>query len=266
MFNGNRLSVASVRQSQYRTITHYYRITMKFYKLAVIAACTAVFATACSDSNSPEGTGTVEMGAQVTNSTVAYSGISKDGGAVQGGSMIDSVTIDRVRILLSRLKFKRSDEDTSGGKDVKTGPAVVVFEDGTIKTIFKEPIPVGTYDRVKLEKHKFSSKEADQYKDDPTFGDFAYPEKLTLIIDGSVWTDGEEKPFTFTDDATENLWINFEPSITVEEGQTTTVDIYFDGKQVFLADGTILDPFIAKDRGELSKNLKKAFKILKRLR
>lgn len=239
---------------------------MNFIKLAAISACCALYLTSCSDSSSPEGTGTVEMGAQVTNSSVTYSGIKRDGGAVQGGSNVDSVTIDRVRILLSRLKFKRSDEDTSGGRDVKTGPAVVVFEEGTIKTIFKEAIPVGTYDRVKLEKHKFSSSEANQYKDDPTFGDFAYPDRLTLIIDGSVWSNGEEKPFTFTDDATENLWINFEPSLTVAEGETTTVDIYFDGKQVFLADDTILDPFVAKDRSELSKNLKKAFKILKRLR
>lgn len=239
---------------------------MKLSTVASIATCAVLILTACADSNSPEGTGTIEMGAQVTNATVAYSTADKRGDVVQGDSQVDSVTIDRVRMLLSRLKFKRDNEDTSSGKDVKSGPAVVVFERGLIKTLLKEPVPVGTYDRVKLEKHKFSGKEADQYANDPTFGDFAYPERLTLIVDGSVWIDGEQRPFTLTDDATENLWLSFEPSLTVEEGRTTTVDIYFDGRQAFLSDGTILDPFDSKNRSNLSKNLKQAFRILKRLR
>lgn len=237
---------------------------MNMYKLAALALFSAATITACSDSNSPEGTGTVTMGAQVSNGTVVSSMKRSGGDAVQGQPTIDSITVNRVRILLSRLKFKRVADDTTQGRDVKTGPAVVTFEADSIVVVFKEAVPVGTYDRVKLEKHKFSSNQVDQYKNDPVFGDFAYPDKLTLIIDGSVWSNGEEKPFTFTDDATENMWIDFVPNLDVTEGQTTTVDIYFDGKLAFLGDGTCLDPFDLNGRKDIGKNLKKAFKILKR--
>ncbi len=205
------------------------------------------------------------MGAQVSNSTVTGSTTFRGGDAVQGGPVVDSIHIDSVRVLLSRLKFKRTDEDTnSGGRDVKTGPAVLGFKDGKITAVFKSAIPVGIYDRVKLEKHKFSSSEVDQYKNDPVFGDFAYPEKLTLIIDGTAFVDGEEKAFTLTDDATENFWIGFEPAIEVKEDQTTTVDILFDGNEAFLDNGTCLDPWNDNGRREISKNLKKAFRLKKR--
>jgi hypothetical protein len=237
---------------------------MNMYKMAALALFGAAAITACSDSTSPEGTGTVTMGAQVSNSTVVSSMKRSGGDAVQGQPTIDSITVDRVRILLSRLKFKRASEDTTQGRDVKTGPAVVTFEADTVVVVFKDAVPVGTYDRVKLEKHRFSSNEVEKYKNDPVFGDFAYPDKLTLIIDGSVWSDGEEKPFTFTDDATENMWIDFVPNLEVTEGQATAVDIYFDGKLAFLGDGTLLDPFDLNGRKDISKNLKKAFKILKR--
>lgn len=239
---------------------------MKILRMAALALISVSLITACSDdTTSPEGTGTVTMGAKVTNSTVTSAVMHNGGDAVQGGATIDSITVDRVRILLSRLKFKRASEDTTKGRDVKTGPAVVTFEADTVVVVFKEAIPVGTYDRVKLEKHKFSSNEANQYKDHPVFGDFAFPDKLTLIIDGSVWIDGEEKPFTFTDDATENMWIDFVPNLEVAEGQSTTVDIFFDGREAFLGDGTCLDPFADNGRKDISKNLKKAFKILKRI-
>ncbi len=210
-------------------------------------------------STDPDGSGTVKMNSTLTNSEVNRADDNTKGAdRVEG--MPSTVKIERVRILISRLKFKSVSEDTSGGRDIKTGPAIVTFENDEVNVVFQEPVPNGTYDRVKLEKHKFSSSEAEQYKDDPTFGEFADPERLTIIIEGT-YNDGTEQPFVIQDDATENLWIDFEEDLVIDDDTDATIELSFDAQQVFKQNNTVLNPFDDKDRRDIFKNLKKAFRL-----
>ena len=156
-------------------------------------------ATSCSTSDDPEGPGMVQMSTTLDNNEVSrFSG--KSGDRVEG--VTEEVIVSESRILISRLKFKQvSEDDESEGGDVHTGPSVMVFEDDATNVLFTESVPAGTYDRVKLEKHKFSSEEAEEYADDPVLGEFASPDRLTIIIDG-IYKTSTEQPFTIKDDAT----------------------------------------------------------------
>lgn len=208
-------------------------------------------------STDPDGSGTVKMNSTLDNAEVSRVA-DKSGDRVEGN--VQEVDIERVRILISRLKFKSVSEDTSGGRDIKTGPAIVTFENDEVNVVFQEPVPNGTYDRVKLEKHKFSSSEAEQYAYDPTFGEFASPERLTIIIEG-IYNDGTEQPFEIQDDATENLWIDFEENLIVDDDTDVTIELTFDAQQVFKQNGNVLNPFDDKDRRDIFNNLKKAFRL-----
>ena len=230
---------------------------MRYTLLTTLAMLTLGLALPSCSSTDPDGSGTVKMNSTLDNSEVSRVA-DKTGDRVEGNVM--QVDIERVRILISRLKFKSVEEDTSGGRDIKTGPAIVTFENDEVNVIFQEPVPNCTYDRVKLEKHKFSSSEAEQYKDDPTFGEFADPERLTIIIEG-IYNDGTEQPFIIQDDATENLWIDFEEDLIVDDDTDVTIELTFDAEQVFKQNGNVLNPFDDKDRRDIFKNLKKAFRL-----
>ena len=219
--------------------------------------------TSCSTTD-PEDYGVVEMSSTIENESVTQT-VKGSGEAIEGGTSIDEVRIDRVRVLLSRLKFKRSSDDTSnGGIDVKTGPAVALFEPGVATLIFEQAIPNGTYDRVKLEKHKFSSSEADDYVGHAVFGDFVEPDRVTLIIEGVTISGSETTPFEVRDDATENLWIDFIPSLEVNSDTEAELDLVFDGLEVFKDGAVLLDPNQSGDLDKIRKNLKDAFRIQNR--
>jgi len=225
--------------------------------LAILTLVTFGLVLPSCSSTDPDGSGTVKMNATVDNAVVNRVA-DKSGDRVEGNVM--QVEIERVRILISRLKFKSVQEDTNGGKDIKTGPAVVTFENDEVTVVFQEPVPNGTYDRVKLEKHKFSSSEAEQYANDPVFGEFASPERLSIIIEG-IYNDGTEQPFVIQDDATENLWIDFEENLIIDDDTDATIELTFDAQQVFKQNGNVLNPFDDKDRRDIFKNLKKAFRL-----
>ena len=235
-----------------------------FLKVSLTVLVTALVLTGCSSSSDPEGKGTVEMDSVIDNGTVTGH-FEKNGDRVEGQSELDSVSVERVRILISRLKFQSATDDTgSGGQDVKSGPAVVTFDINGVNSVFKEPVPTGTYDRMKLEKHKFSASEADEYEDDPVFGDFAFPERLTLIMEGSTHAGDTERAFSINDASTENLWLDFDPELVVEEGGSVVIDLVFDARVVFNDNGRVLDPFDSKDLRDISKNLKKALRMQNR--
>jgi hypothetical protein len=231
--------------------------------LAIVLAIAGSMLTSCSESTSPAGTGMVTMGAKIGNGSASY--IVKSDGEIKGGTTINEIRIDRVRILLSRLKFHRSSEDTgSGGRDVKVGPSVILFDSGATSTVFSEPVPVGTYNRVKLERHKFSSSEAETYAGHATFGEFVSPDRVTMIIEGTIVEGTEETPFELRDSATENLWIDLLPALTVSEGGSATIDLVFDAAPAFKDGAALLDPRTSQGIGKISKNLKHAFKLQNR--
>ena len=217
--------------------------------------------TGCSESNDPDGSGNVTMRTDLANPTVTSS-IEKSGDATQGGSAVTSIDVTEVRVLLSRLKFQKSEEDTSdGGHDVKTEPAVAYFTDDDADVVFTEPVPEGTYVRVKLEKHKISSSQVDDYIDDPEIGPFVDPDRITLILEGTVTYGGSPEEFTITDDQTENLWLEFDDALEVDDDNAAEIVLVFDALEVFKDGEQLLDPNNSQDMKKIDKNLRNAWRL-----
>jgi hypothetical protein len=222
-----------------------------------------VVLTSCSESTDPSGDGQVVLQTQFTSSTVTSS-IVKGGDETQGFPEIDSVRIDSVRILLSRIKLHRDDEDTNDnvGRNVKTGPALIVWARGGLRTAFAVPVPNGKYNKVKLEMHKFSGSEAKQYENDPVFRDFATDkDRVTLIVNGTKWQNGDSTSFTLTSDRTENLWMKVEPYFEVTSSSTSNIVLDFDPVEIFRVGGRVLDPADLVVKASLEAKLKNILRL-----
>jgi len=208
----------------------------------VVVLTTLVCMTSCQNGTDPSDEPRLEMQTEMTANTVTATGGKQQ--VVTGGRLIDSIRIHRTRILISRIKLHTAEdlEDDNKGKDVKVGPAIIDFTRGKVSTLFSTPIPVGRYEKIKLEMHKFSSSDADRYRADGTFGPFVAPERVTLIVDGTLYVNGVAEDFTWTDDQTSNLWIKFSPFIEVTSSSTTSVVLNFDPVVAFRSGGSLLDP------------------------
>ena len=236
---------------------------MKYWIIgALVAGSLLLMTTGCSeDSTDPEGNGAVTMKTDLINASVTSS-IQKSGSAVQGGQAATEVKITEVRLLLSRLKFQKAEEDTSdGGHDVKTEPAVAYFTEDDADIVFTEPVPEGIYDRVKLEKHKISSSEVGDYINDPEIGPFVDPDRITLIIEGTVKYGDTEESFTFTDDRTENLWLEFDEPLDVDGDDDAEIVLVFDATEAFKDGNRVLDPLNNADKKQIEKNLRKTWRL-----
>ncbi|HRK03895.1 MAG TPA: DUF4382 domain-containing protein [Chlorobiota bacterium] len=161
----------------------------------------------------------------------------------EGKRRIDSVRIDRVRILVSRVKLHVSKHDTTtGGCDVKGGPLVLTFDDDSTTPVLSAPLPKGRYEKIKLEMHKFSSDEAGVYASDTVFSDFCEPRRVTIIVEGRYWADSTEKTFTLSDDETANLWINIDPYVEIAEDGGEGLLLDFNALKSFRVRGRVIDP------------------------
>jgi hypothetical protein len=227
--------------------------------IIALAALVTVSLIGCS-STDPTGSGTVQMTSQLDNATLS---VIEDKSGDRVEARAGTITISRVRILISRMKFKEVSEDSSDARDVKTGPSILTFENNQTPVVFSSQVPVGTYSRVKLEKHKFSSSEAEQYANDADLGPFASPDRLSIIIEG-IYDDGTPQAFEIQDDATENVWIDFAEPLEVKDGEQANIQVVFDADQVFQSNGAVLNPFNDNDRKDIFKNLKKAFRLQNR--
>lgn len=241
---------------------YHMEIEMKAHrKYAVVLAALLVYG--CSESSSPSNP-TVEFYAQLTSSSVRQSMQRSKGTAAAGFSIIDSIKIDRVRILARRLKLHSSDND-SVGKDIKTDALIFTFTP-TQQWVTSATIPPNTYRWVKFEFHRLSSDEAQRYLQDTTFADFIPPERYSVIIDGKVYAVGDTvpTPFTYRSQVTANAALKFDPPIEVSGGTLLGIVVRFDPQQAFVKGNVVLDPRDPANRSEIEGNIRNALKALKR--
>ena len=233
--------------------------------LMSLLALSAVF-TACSDSSGPNDLTMLTMEARLTEKSV--SGTMLDGKSAEVlGAEVDSIALDRVRVLVSRLKLKAkgSDDSTSAGDvDVKTGPMVIDADADTIRIFAIGEIPAGNYDQVKFEFHRFDGSQIADYLNDSIFGAFVTDDRWTVLVDGVAYEDGEELPFTYRSDITANLSLKFPEQIEVQEGDAVTVVLEIDPLEIFSQGGGILDPRDGTNESKIDNGIKSAIKALKK--
>lgn len=183
--------------------------------------------------------------------------------APQGRSSVDSLRIERVRLLLKRLKLHAAGEDTvAGGRDVKVGPFVAVF--GTAAQLLGwAEIPAGTYRWLKLEFHRFSDSEAARYAADTLLRDFAAADRPSLLIEGTVFAGDSALPFVYRSDITANVSLALEPPASIGSGEVLQLLVRFDPRQAFMEGSVVLDPRDPQLRSQIDKKLRSALKALK---
>jgi len=235
---------------------------MKILSTGIIIGALAIGMMSCKSSTTPAAEGTLSMETSIPTATV-QSMMMK--GEHAEALNCDSVRVSRVRLLLSRIKLQTETDDSgTGGRDVKAGPAVITFERGRITSVFATTVPIGRYNRIKLESHRFTPPEVITWAGDPVFGDFATAERNTVIIEGTVWNDGVATDFVQTSDNTENLTIKAEPYFEITESTATTLKFDFDAVEWLKVGGKIRDPRDAENKNDMKLRLKTFFKLMRK--
>ena len=241
-------------------------------KLKTITQVAALFSlllfAACSeDTVTPDGSGNVRMQAKLTENIVSAA-LLDEKGANPLGSEVDSLTVSRVRILVTELKLHDqggTDNDSSSVDDevVKTGPIVIDATADTVKVFLTEPIPAGTYDKVKFEFHRFNGSEVAQYTGDTVFGDFVQDDRWSVIVEGMSYEGGTGTPFTYRSDITANLSLKFPADLVVAEDETAVVIVEIDPVAIFKSGNGVLNPTDNSNESKIDNAIKSAIKALK---
>ncbi len=241
---------------------------MKKY-LALAALAATVGFSACSEDTSDvtnTSQGQVRLVGEISNSNVSMVFL-KEGGDVglAEGALVDSLKITRIKTLISRIKLHRDKEDSvTGDRDFKTAPILLIATKDTSYVVTTQPIPPGTYDKIKFEFHKFSGSEAVEFQNDTNYRDFTGAKGATFVIEGVLYKNGVAENFTYISDATANLSVKIEPSITLAEGTTATLALRYDPFTIFKMGGEVLDPRDSKNESHIDKMIKEAIRAIKK--
>lgn len=218
----------------------------------------------CTDSASTA-VPTVELFTELTTSTIRNAIQFGNKDDVVGSTPVDSLTIDRARIVVRRLKL-HTVEDDSAGNDIKTDAFILTFIPQQ-SWVTRATIPIGTYRWMKLELHRLSNEEAELYSNNPVFADFIVPERYSVIIEGKVYPHGNVQPiaFTYRSTITANVALKLDPPSEVASHSILQFVAQFDPSVVFRSSsGSILHPLDPDNRSDIENNIKSALKVLKR--
>jgi len=218
--------------------------------IAVFAIIISLISS-CSDSTSPN-EGTVNIVSEMVNPFVTIvPEKSKQNNEIQANE-VDSIHITNVRILISELKLHVDATDTLNSHALKTGPFLFHIDDlGNVIQLTSTSVPVGTYEKMKFEFHRFSSNEISQFATDPILKDFATSDRYTIIITGIYYKNNVPNDFTYNSKITANFSIKFDPSINIEEGTTTIISIQ-------------IDPILVLNFSDIENTIKSTIKAQKR--
>lgn len=238
---------------------------MKKYYLFVLIGFAFVLLS-CSESTNNTGTANVKFFSNLKSSLVSINTVKDDDIALVK-TKVDSIVVTRVRILIEELKLYKSNEDTNKvGQIVKVGPLLFEADNiGTAKLFCSGNIPVGIYNKVKFEFHRFSSSEVNTYKNDPLFTDFVTNDRYSAIISGIAYKDGVANYFTFNSTFTANLALNFDSPIEFKENETIEILLELDPIALFKINNEVLDPRDNNNQNDIDNAFKSAIKALKKL-
>jgi len=218
--------------------------------------------SACSSSTDP-----VEPSLRIytdVESPTVQSSVSGPGSEVQGFG-IDSLRVDSVRILFSRLILHKSNADTMPkSRNTKAGPLVMTWSRTGVQRNIGADIEAGVYRKMKMEMHSFSGSEAQTYASDPAFKDFADPDRFTIIVDGTVFEGGSGQPFRLTSKQKANLFVLFDPDLVIQEEGTAEMVLAFDAVAVFKASGSLFDPRTPAGKAIFDARFPNMFKFRKK--
>ncbi len=232
--------------------------------LMPLIACVAAITIGCSSSSDP-----AEQSFEIYTELESAAGVPiRHSGEIQvedDGEFADSVRVDSVRVLFSRLVLHRSKDDTTEGpRKVKAGPFVLTWSARGMRRDLGADIEAGVFRRMKLEMHKFSGSEATMYSDNPIFRDFTTGKRSTMIVDGVVFVDGKAEPFRVSSERTGNVFVEFDPPVEVTEAGTQGIVMSMDMIASLRVTGGIRNPRLPKALEAIEAGIWSNTKIRKR--
>ncbi len=270
--------MGAISDSRMKYVSLSMESKMMYQKLIVAIMLVGVLAiSACSDDDpaSSNDQATLNIQAEMTQSVVSRT-MKKDGNvSTQHGGAVDSLSVSRVRILISELKLHQSD-NSSGDKVVKSDPILLEIDSTGTTAVTTAEIPTGSYDKLKFEFHRFSSSEIAMYENDPLFSDFVTDGRYTFIIEGTLYEEGQAIPYTFNSDATANLSLQLYTEIggfidtagvqpfVINTGSNNTVVIQIDPVSLFKDGGNVLDPRDSENAHDLDDAIEDVIKAVKK--
>lgn len=235
----------------------------------ICALALAIVLTSCSDSSSNPATGKspqVQMMAEFSSTSVTSSKTSKiETGILANGEVADSLHITRARILVSRLQLHRANDDSPySDRNVKVGPFIITIDSAGQRLVATDTIPEGNYDKLKFEIHRFSNSEISLYLDDLLYMDFVTTDRYTLLVDGVVYKEGKQYPFTYRSNVTANMIIDFGNFFSISSDAITTLVLQMDPAISFRYGSQVLDPRDPRNQSHIEAALRASVRMYKK--
>lgn len=221
----------------------HFKVSLATLVLAATAACT-------DDPARPTGAGTIEVRAFAV-------GNAQQNGA--GGSVVSSARIDRVLLVLGRVKLEKADNATSDFTDERSR-VIALAPNGAATLAIEADAPAGLYKELELAIDKLETGKADEsalIQANPGLVN------ASLLIEGTVTRNGVTTPFTFASDLDIDLEMAFNPPLRIESpARTLLVSLVLDVSGWLRdAGGTLLDPTAASSRSTIEGNVQRSIEL-----
>jgi len=235
----------------------------------------ALFLVGCDST----GTAPATTDARVSLAFSASSPASPSGTNAKSLSLGDNdgntLVFDRVELIISEIEFEREDDaecddgrdeygDDDACEEVESGPMLVDLPlDGQAPVILIETnLAPGTWEEVEFEIDALDRDDDDER----TFLDeTGFPEDVSIRALGTfAASGGDAVPFTYVTDLDVENEIEFEPPLTIRDGDDATVTFSVDiGTWFRSSDGYLIDPNQAGDddpfEDDVEENIENSF-------
>lgn len=238
---------------------HHHRRHQKSFIFPVLLS---LFLFSCADNPVAPTGGIVSL-------TTVFSGGNQSGNVLKatvspaGLLQVDSIVISRVRFVLEEVELE-SEVDTV---EFDAGPVVLDLDlSNTPQEFAVTNAPFGTYNSVEFDIHRVDSSDLVGMSSVQTapFADFLAGERYSIIIEGSVYSDGGGAvAFVFRSKIDAQQEYDLSPPIVVSD-TTPVVNVtlevnsagWFEGP-----DGALLDPSDPNNQSMIDENLKMSIRV-----
>lgn len=230
----------------------------------ILLSLISVLIISCENNPTQSGTdnGSISISSYLSQSTIVSISNSKGSSANE----VDSIKISRARFLIRYVKFKTADEDSM---EFKSAPTVVDLNlNGLVNNIDVSQVPFEVYDRIEFRVHRLDPDDPRDkpYVNEPQFSAFMTSERLSIIIEGTVYKNGmNSENFTFESRINEKQKHFLTPHLNItSENPSVNVTMFVNSANWFTdSNNNLLDPTDHSNENEIEDNLKDSIEFIK---
>ncbi len=232
------------------------RITICLLLLLVAGACSDT-----TDLNGGEAQITLraELLGNVVNAARKHSSVDQ----IARPDDVDSLHIHRMRLLLGDFVLHRSTIDARrSDRGLADGPiAVDLTLVGQSTELLQAQVPEGEYDNLMLAARRLAVDDAARYAGDADLEAFASNERLSIVIDGTVFDEGTWQEFSYRAAVERELVLEFDSPRSLAADDRLELVLQVDPLAFFRKGVSIFDPRLSRNRAEDEESLQRAISL-----